>query len=176
MLEPDGFKDLDHYIEIIQDPIFHGETPLDKVSVRDLERNGRDIWNQCIRLKRKAQAATGSEATTPLWSRARLFALFLLDMSRKGGKLPGSDADEVASLVSLAITLSKICIFEDHLDTARAALQRVAEYLDPSKPANGATPLNSQTTKQQKLEAEYLLLRIILVSSICSFMLGLTAM
>lgn len=97
------------------------------------------------------------------WCGARLFALFLLDIGTAPRTLAGGRDEDGTDLVLLALTLSKMCIFDEDRDTARIALQKVAEYLETAK-KNEGDPQRSQAARQRQIEAEYLLLRIILVS------------
>ncbi|PHH75866.1 hypothetical protein CDD83_4348 [Cordyceps sp. RAO-2017] len=136
---------------------------------RDVERRGRSLWNLCIRVKREAGAG-GAAPPPDGWARlllsARVFAFHVLEL----GRLAGGPADEAdaAYLLNLALTLARICLAEDELSFARLALRKAADGVEQLKflaaaDGDGNGPAGPLAGARQRLEVEYLTMRVALV-------------
>lgn len=114
-----------------------------------MERHGRDLWNICIRLNRDEP-----KRDERLLPRARLYAFLMLELGRFSRRKQGNDASEAAYLLDLAMSLGRSCLKSHDLDSARAALQKAAEYVDR---------LRQTSENITKIEADYFTMRIALV-------------
>lgn len=137
-----------------------GPLQLNSKTTKDLERHGRDLWNLCIRLKREHGEATRNSR---LLSRARLFAFHVLELGRRGGRAKRDDESEVVYLMGLAMTLGRVCLEGEDLDSTRAALQKAAEYIDRLKTLPERELDEYSRTGRLRLEADYLSMRMALV-------------
>ncbi|RDA89943.1 hypothetical protein CP533_0285, partial [Ophiocordyceps camponoti-saundersi (nom. inval.)] len=137
------------------------------VAGRDLERRGRSLWNVCIRTKRDVVL---EEPFAKLLLSARVLAFHMLEMgrmtasrSRKGqdgeeGERENEERD-VVYLLSLALTLARICVVDSELAQAKLALRKAAEYVDRLRRRPAADVLVGPAAR---LEVEYLTMRMTL--------------
>ncbi|KAJ6439499.1 TPR-like protein [Purpureocillium lavendulum] len=158
--------DLSHNIQTIQGFSRQPPPTIPRRTAKDLERRGRELWNLCIRVRR--QLADHSPPTSPrimLLVRARVFAFLILEAGRQAAarwKQRPDAGSEAAYLLKLALTLARICIGDENLDSARLALQRAAEYVDQLKAGPPESGSSDTTVLRTKLEAEYLTMRMTL--------------
>ncbi|KAM0261936.1 hypothetical protein ACHAQJ_001939 [Trichoderma viride] len=152
--------DTGHHIQLIHNaaqPSSSGGSLPSKLA-KDVERQGRDLWNLCVRLRRERDAAVPAERVR-LLVKARSFAFNMLELGRSAGRAKKDDKSETAYFMNLALTLGKVCIGESDLDSARLALQKAAEFMERLK----TIPLESLDLSGQyertKLDAEYLAMR-----------------
>ncbi|KAL6901334.1 meiosis protein SPO22/ZIP4 like domain-containing protein [Trichoderma evansii] len=151
--------DTNHHIQQIHSasqPGSSGPLPLDLA--KDAERQGRNLWNLCVRLRREQDAAKPAESNK-LIVKARSFAFNMLELGRSASRAKKDDKSEAMYLMKLALTLGKICIAESDLDLARLTLQKAAELMERLK----VIPLDSLDSigqnERTKLDAEYLAMR-----------------
>lgn len=139
-------------------------TPPDDVA-KDLERQGRGLWNLCIRVKRdKSNGEAPPRDGARLLVTARVFAYHMLELGRLArGHRRYAEAD-VVYLLNLALTLGRICLAESELCFAKLALRKAAEYVERLRPLAGADSPLHLSGPRQRLEADYLTLRVTLVS------------
>lgn len=155
--------DTGHHIQQIHNTIQSGSSgPLPSSLAKDAERQGRNLWNLCVRLRREKDATRPAESTK-LVVKARSFAFNMLELGRSAGRAKKDDRSETVHLVNLALTLGKVCIAELDLDLARLALQRAAELMERLKaiPLDSLDPIGQN--EQTKLDAEYLAMRTAMV-------------
>ncbi|PFH60556.1 hypothetical protein XA68_10761 [Ophiocordyceps unilateralis] len=129
---------------------------------RDMERGGRSLWNVCIRTKRDEGLLEGSRRKLLL--SARVLAFHMLELGRMTGRGRGGEHEEeekdVVYVLSLALTLARICLVDSELVQARLALRKAAEYVERlRRPAEDG----GQGNLVVRLEAEYLTMRMTLV-------------
>lgn len=159
--------DLSRYIQTVEGLSRQGSPAVPRRIAKDLEHQGRDLWNLCIRAGRDIPGA--SPHTSPqikLLVRARLFSFLVLEAGRRAagrGKKQHGAGSEAAYLLKLALTLGRICIGDEDLDSARLALQKAAEYVGQTKADTKAGDASGTEALATKLEAEYLSMRMALV-------------
>ncbi|GJN84559.1 hypothetical protein PLIIFM63780_008119 [Purpureocillium lilacinum] len=158
--------DLSRYIQTVEGLSRQGSPAVPRRIAKDLEHQGRDLWNLCIRTRRDIPSA--SPPTSPqikLLVRARLFSFLVLETGRRAagrGKKQHGAGSEAAYLLKLALTLGRICIGDEDLDSARLALQKAAEYVGQTKADTKAGDASGTEALATKLEAEYLSMRMAL--------------
>lgn len=155
--------DTGHHIQQIHNatqPGSSGSLPPDLA--KDAEREGRNLWNLCVRLRREHDAAKPAESTK-LIVKARSFAFQMLELGRSAGRAKKDNQSEAVYLMNLALALGKICIDELDLDLARLALQKAAELMEHLKaiPFDSLDPIGQN--ERVKLDAEYLTMRTAMV-------------
>ncbi|KAL7799887.1 meiosis protein SPO22/ZIP4 like domain-containing protein [Trichoderma ceciliae] len=155
--------DTGHHIQLIHNAMqLSSNGPLPTKVAKDVERQGRDLWNLCVRLRRERDSSVLT-VKAKLLVKARSFAFSMLELGRSAGRSAGrskkDDESEIVYFMNLALTLGKLCIGDSDLDSARLALQKAAELMERLK----AIPLGSSDPSEQnermKLDAEYLAMR-----------------
>ncbi|RFU77094.1 tpr [Trichoderma arundinaceum] len=152
--------DTGHHIQLIHNVAQSGSSaPLPSRLAKDVERQGRDLWNLCVKLKREQDASFPTEKAK-LLVKARSFAFNMLELGRSAGGAKKDDISETVYITNLALTLGKLCIRDSDLDSARLALQKAAELLERLKeiPPNSSSDHSGQN-ERSKLDAEYLAMR-----------------
>ncbi|KAJ4152935.1 hypothetical protein LMH87_009453 [Akanthomyces muscarius] len=153
-------SNLEHYTLRANDPSKFPVGALDQDTAHQLESVGRRLWNTFLR-KQNCTVETHSQSSQhQFYLRARLFGYLLLGIGLLGR--PDANADQSAPyLTRLGLALSKVCINQSDLESARIALQKVTEYLPSSlcetAPGNGDGPASSHADY-----ASYYVLRIAL--------------
>jgi hypothetical protein len=155
--------DTGHHIQLIHNASQSGSNgSLPSKLAKDVERQGRDLWNLCVRLRRERDATVSAERVK-LLVKARSFAFNMLELGRSAGRAKKDDKSETVYLMNLALTLGKVCIGESDLDSARLTLQKAAELMERLKTIPlGSSDLSGQD-ERTKLDAEYLAMRTALV-------------
>lgn len=126
---------------------------------RSLEKSGRDLWNLCIRLKRDASRHKKLDC------RVRLFALHVLELGRLSRDSAKRDEEtEIVYFLELTMTLGRICLQDEDIESGSAALQKAAELVDRLKALHQAVGLDNRVHQAHALEADYLTMRMALVS------------
>lgn len=158
---PAELSNLEHYTLRANDP---SRFPIGALSVdaaHRLESIGRRIWNTFLRKQDGASENEDGTTNVQYCLRARLFGYLLIGIGLLGR--PDANGTQTAAyLIRLGLSLSKTCINLADLDSARIALQKVAEYL-PSNPCGGASADGGSPTSSQADFASYYILRIALV-------------
>lgn len=136
---------------------------------KELERQGRNLWNLCVRVKRDGEEARHSPDKTTdrtkLLVRARVFSFQILSLARERRRDANDVEKEVIYLLNLSLTVGRFCIAESEMDLARLVLQKAAEYVEKARPtAIRSSPSGSEKILR-KLEAEYLAMRTALVTT-----------
>lgn len=152
--------DLSCRIQAVKGLSAQGGSPIPKRPARELERQGRELWNWCIRAARDAALAP------KLLLQTRVFAFFCLEAGRLATsrrRPDGAAAPEAAYLLSLALTLARICIRDADTDSARLALQRAAEHVELVRAAAPRVDAPDAADASVALEVQYLMLRMALV-------------
>lgn len=155
--------DTSHHIQQIHNAAQPGSSgPLPPYLAKDAERKGRNLWNLCIRLRRRQDAAKPAEITK-LIVKAWSFAFNMMELGRSAGRAKKDDQSDAVYLMSKALKLGKICITESEFDLARLALQKAAELMERLK-AIALDPMDSLGQKERtKLDAKYLAMRTAMV-------------
>lgn len=131
--------------------------PASKLS-KALEKSGRGLWNLCIRL------GLDAGRDPQLDGRARFFALHLIEAGRLLKKSNNEDEQhDCVYLLGLSVTVGRICLHDGDVELSRMALQKAAELLDRLKTIQEDC-LDGRSSQLILLEADYLTLRIALVS------------
>ncbi|EHK16036.1 uncharacterized protein TRIVIDRAFT_40031, partial [Trichoderma virens Gv29-8] len=151
--------DTSHHVQLVHNAAPLGSTgPLAQKLAKDVERQGRDLWNLCVSLRRERDASVPMEKAK-LLLKARSLAFYMLELGRSAGRAKKDEGTEIAYLMSLALTLGKLCVGESDLDSARLTLQKAAELMERLK----AIPVDALDLREQsertKLDAEYLAMR-----------------
>lgn len=134
-------------------------TSIPSATAKSLEKQGRELWNLCIRIKRQS-----TEINPQVLVRTRVFAFTILCLGRKSSRKRKKDGEsEAVYLMELALTLARICMEAEDMIPARDALHKAAECLEQLK-----TPTPGQKMDQGRvtLEADYLAMRMALVSAL----------
>ncbi|KAM0559355.1 hypothetical protein ACHAPJ_004379 [Fusarium lateritium] len=120
---------------------------------RNLREIGRQLWNECIRERRRKDDLLLSPSRIQLQVRARVLAFLIhaLARERRRGK-KGDNIEEVIYLMSLSLTLGRVCIESSDLESALLSLGKAANYIERLKKADSSTEEKEQI---QKIEAEY---------------------
>ncbi|KAL7933348.1 meiosis protein SPO22/ZIP4 like domain-containing protein [Trichoderma chlorosporum] len=153
------FADTNHQVQSILNAASLGSAgPLPQKVAKDVERQGRDLWNLCLRLRRERNESASVEKAK-LLIKARCFAFYMLELGRGAGRAKKDEVTEIVYLLSLALMLGKLCAGESDSDSARLALQKAAELMERlrSIPLDAADPREQR--ERTKLEAEYLAMR-----------------
>lgn len=121
-------SDLEHYTLRANDPNKFSIGALVQDTAHQLESVGRRLWNIFLR-KQNCSVETDNQSTQhQFYIRARLFGYLLLGIGLLGR--PDANAGQSAPyLTQLGLALSKVCINQSDLESARVALQKVTEYL-----------------------------------------------
>ena len=151
--------DINHHIHTLSTPT-QKSTSLSSSATKDLKRCGRDLWNECIKERRKRYDGLAPKERSRLLVRARIFAFQINALAREGSKGKRKDTEaDVVYMMTMALTVGRLCIDDSDLDGARLALQKVAEYMEQLKEVPGG-----DMGLRSRLEAEYLTMRTALVS------------
>ncbi|KAH6608155.1 hypothetical protein Trco_004468 [Trichoderma cornu-damae] len=153
--------DTSHHIQLIHTAAQQGsKCPFPSELAKDVERQGRNLWNLCVRLRRERDESAPTEKAG-LLVKARSFAFYMLELGRSTGRVNKGDESEILYFTNLALTLGKLCVGNSDLDAARLALQKAAELMERLK---GVPPHSSDSGGQNrndwsKLDAKYLAMR-----------------
>ncbi|KAI6780858.1 uncharacterized protein J7T54_007338 [Emericellopsis cladophorae] len=142
--------DISHQLHVIASL---SQKPLQHHIARSLEIEGRDLWNLCIKLKRERKAIK-------ILPKARLLAFHVLELGRLGvepNRGRAGAVDGVVYLLGLLLTLGRICLAENDLESGRIALQKGALYVDKLKSLQGGN-----TAGRRSLEAGHITLHMAL--------------
>lgn len=86
---------------------------------KNLERQGRVLWNLCIRVKRDGGSAVApSPGRAKLLVTARAFAFDMLELGRLSGRHRRHAEADASYLLNLALTLARICLAESEVRLA----------------------------------------------------------
>lgn len=129
-------------------------------AAKDLERQGRNLWNLCVRLKRDERDDLLPNNGLELLARARVFAFQIISLGREGGRAKKNAESEIVYLMNLALTAGRLCVVDSDLEAARTVLQKAAEYVEELRCLPDGTSRDSRSV----LEAEYLAMRTALVN------------
>ncbi|PTB63793.1 SPO22-domain-containing protein [Trichoderma citrinoviride] len=151
--------DTSHHIQLIHNAAQSGSTgPLPQKLAKQVERQGRDLWNLCIRLRRELDAS-GPIQKSRLLVKARSLAFYMLEHGRSAGRAKEDEGTEAMYLMNMALALGKLCVRDADLDSARTALQKAAELMERLKAVPpGTSDLRAQK-ERTRLDAEYLAMR-----------------
>lgn len=155
--------DLGHHIQTITNFPQQSAASISTKAAKDLERQGRNLWNLCIRVNRDIGDGSSSKERTKLLVSVRLFAFQILELGRQAGRHKKDAEAEAVYLLNLALTLGRICIGDAELDSARLALQKAAQLVERLKAVAEEKSLPDPSGARRRLETEYLTMRIALV-------------
>ncbi|KND94187.1 hypothetical protein TOPH_00844, partial [Tolypocladium ophioglossoides CBS 100239] len=154
--------DLSHHIQTITNLSPQTAAGISTKAAKDLERQGRNIWNLCIRVNRDTSDGSPSKERTKLLVRARLFAFQILELGRQAGRHKKDAEAEAVYLLNLALTLARICIGDAEPDSARLALQKAAQFVERLNAVAEEKCLPDSSGARIRLETEYLTMRMAL--------------
>lgn len=144
------------------------ELTLSERLFRSLERQGRDLWNLCLRLKR--DRFSGSEASSSqlkLLADVRLLSFFMLSIGRHGAKSGKEDSySNAIYMLNLALTATRTCLQDSELSLARQALQKAGCYADMLKLDEFVESFSAEAQRAERLQLEYMGMRLALVINI----------
>lgn len=137
-------------------------TGIDTKICKDLDRQGRNLWNLCVRLKREKDLdSAAAHERGRLLIRTRVLGFHMVELGRQGHRRQRDGEAEIVYLLNLALILGRSCIADSDLESARLVLQKAAEYVERLK------DIESRDVQCcNKFEAEYLTLRTALVSDL----------
>ncbi|KAL7808306.1 SPO22 domain-containing protein [Trichoderma aethiopicum] len=148
--------DTNHHVQLIHNATQLG--PLPQKLAKQVERQGRDLWNLCIRLRRELDAPEPSQRSR-LLVKARSLAFYMLEHGRSAGRGKKDEGTEAMYLMNMALALGKLCVRDGDLDSARMALQKAAELMERLKAMSpGASDVRDQK-ERTRLDSEYLAMR-----------------
>ncbi|KAK5997795.1 hypothetical protein PT974_00156 [Cladobotryum mycophilum] len=151
-----------HHVQTVKTLSQPNGNAIPRQTARDLEKQGRNLWNLSLRLKRDELEATVPREKNRLLVRARLFGFQLLELGRGTRGQKREAESDMVYLISLAITLGRLCLGDSDLESTRLVLQKAAEYVEALK----SMPVSSSSVggegARRKLEAEYLAMRTVL--------------
>ncbi|EGR47977.1 uncharacterized protein TRIREDRAFT_62938, partial [Trichoderma reesei QM6a] len=151
--------DIGHHIQLIHNATQVGSTgPLPQKLAKQVERQGRDLWNLCIRLRRELDAPEPSQRSR-LLAKARSFAFYMLEHGRSAGRAKKDEETEAMYLMNMALALGKICVRDADLESARMALQKAAEFMERLKLVPPGASNSRDQKERTRLDAEYLAMR-----------------
>ncbi|KAI0843290.1 meiosis protein SPO22/ZIP4 like-domain-containing protein [Hypoxylon sp. FL0890] len=123
----------------------------------ELDSAATDLWNWCVQIKRQDESAISS-ARSRLLTFVRVFSFLILALAHWGGhNKPG----DLLRLEKLAIKTGRSCTVAGELDYARMVLQKAADYNGLLQTQQAKLP-REELDACKRLEAEYLILRIVL--------------
>lgn len=153
--------DISHHISTIKNLTSNVPLNFSSKTVKSLEKQGRELWNLCIRLKRDPGRRSHIDC------RVRLLALHILDLSHMVQKSNFEDEEaRKLYILGLSMTMARICLRDEDLESGRMALQKAAELVEQLKALRSQNQDNSLSSKVFALEADYLTMRMALVSSL----------
>lgn len=150
-------SEINHQINIVTE--FSQKSPpvISPRTAKELERNGKDLWNLCIRLRRdNAQ----SDRPSLLLLRARVFAFHLLEIGRGANRGRRDRESEIVYMAGLVLTLGRLCLDDEDLDSARIIMQKATNYIER---LHSLAQEDGPKKNRIGLEADYLVVRIALV-------------
>ncbi|PNY23779.1 Uncharacterized protein TCAP_06278 [Tolypocladium capitatum] len=154
--------DLGHHIQTMTNLPQQSAAGISTKAAKELERQGRNLWNLCIRVSRDAGGGSPSRERTRLLVRARFFAFQILELGRQAGGHKRDAEAEAVYLLNLALTLGRICIGDAEPDSARLALQKAAQFVERLKAVAEEDSLPDPSGARRRLETEYLTMRMAL--------------
>ncbi|CAI6098659.1 unnamed protein product [Clonostachys chloroleuca] len=149
-------SEINHQINIVTE--FSQKSPpvISPRTAKELERNGKDLWNLCIRLRRdNAQ----SDRPSLLLLRARVFAFHLLEIGRGANRGRRDRESEIVYMAGLVLTLGRLCLDDEDLDSARIIMQKATNYIER---LHSLAQEDGPKKNRIGLEADYLVVRIAL--------------
>ncbi|KAI0008433.1 meiosis protein SPO22/ZIP4 like-domain-containing protein [Xylariaceae sp. FL0662B] len=124
---------------------------------KQLDSTGTDLWNWCTRIKRQDDAGV-SPTKRRFLTLVRVYSFLILALAQWGDhNTPG----DLIRLEKLAIKAGRSCIGDGELDFAPLVMQKAAEYNGLLQSLQERLP-KEEAEVRQRLEAEYLTLRIAL--------------
>lgn len=156
--------DLGHHIQIVKDIDKPTNGIISSTIAKSLEREGRNLWNLCVRLKRHADGIPTTKEGSKLLLRARLFGFQILELGRDSRERNKDTHSSNSYLMNLVLTLGKLCLAESELDSARLVLQKAAVYAERLKVSISEELEHSNTRQVTRPLTEYLALRMTMVS------------
>ncbi|KAF4966640.1 hypothetical protein FSARC_5689 [Fusarium sarcochroum] len=120
---------------------------------KDLREVGRKLWNECIRERRKTDDLLLSPSRIQLQVRSRLLAFLIHALAREHRRGKKNDnVEEMIYLMSLSLTLGRVCVESSDLEGALLSMGKAANYVERLKNMDSTTEEKEQI---QKIEAEY---------------------
>ena len=133
-------------------------------TAKDLERQGRDLWNSCLRLVRQLDAQGTGQRQSKLLTRVRVLAFHMIAMGCENlNRQTGHDEMNAAYLFNLAMTTVRYCAQTDDLSPAGAIMQLGAGYLQKYKDMVHHGSADAAQSRVFKRAADYSIMRMALV-------------
>lgn len=159
--------DVSHHVKSCAALSQKGTPTLSPKTAKNLERNGRNLWNLCVRFRREHADQVLPDSRARLLTRVRLFAYQLIALAREGGRSKQSDETGDMYMTNLAINVGRLCLECMDIDSAKWALERAAECLEHLKDLSDKN--GSTSARICDLEGDFLVVRIVLVRCLFSF-------
>jgi hypothetical protein len=150
-------SEINHQISIVTEFSQKSSRGISPRTAKELERSGKDLWNLCIRLRRRNAQ---SDWSSPLLLRARVFAFHLLEMGRGANRRRRDRESEIVYMADLVLTLGRLCLDDEDLDSARIIMQKATNYIER---LHSRAQEDGSNKSRIALEADYLVVRIALV-------------
>lgn len=130
---------------------------------KELEKQGRDLWNLCLRLVRERSATWEGTAGRKLLLKVRVLAFRMLAFSHRNSDQDQSAREAtIAYLLSLALTTARYCAQAADIEAGKSILLQAEGYLKQVT----AISLNDSSLKRfARHEVEYLTMRMAFVST-----------
>ncbi|KAF5027780.1 hypothetical protein F66182_111 [Fusarium sp. NRRL 66182] len=154
-------SDLNHHIQTANE-LASGRIIAPPELSKNLREVGRQLWNECIKERRKKDDLLPSPPRIRLQVRARMLAFFIHALARetRRGKRE-TDIEGMIYMMSLSLTLARVCIEALDLEGAELAIIKAADYIHRLKDMDSTT--SADRLQIHKIDAEYLTMRCALV-------------
>lgn len=155
--------DLNHHIRAVDDLQQRSITLSSKLTA-ELKHWSCELWNGCIRERRKLESNVAPNSRGTLLAKVRVFSFQLMALGRNNGnnRQKGGSEDEIIYMIEKALAVGKLCMEEGDLDGAKLGLHKLAEYLEHLK-AIPPGELIANRGVRTAVESQYLSMRTALV-------------
>ncbi|KAH8178208.1 meiosis protein SPO22/ZIP4 like domain-containing protein [Sarocladium implicatum] len=127
---------------------------------KDLERQGRDLWNACLRLSRQEDARKTGERPK-LFTKVRVLAFCMIAVGRDNFDHEHVNKGVDASyLLDLALKTVRYCAQNDDISSAGTIMQMGSNYLQSFKKTLPDGTPDAMQNRAFKLEVDYLVIRM----------------
>ena len=155
-------SDLNHHISSVNALVEQRTLPTREIS-RTLREIARELWNECIKGRRKRDDILSSSSRILLQVRARVLAFLIHALARDTRNDEEQDFVEILlGMMGMSLTLARVCVESSDLDGALLSMTKAADYIGRLKKSRHTS--TEDTAQIQKIEAEYFAMRCALVS------------
>ncbi|KAJ4014976.1 sporulation-specific protein 22 [Fusarium irregulare] len=150
-------SDLNHHISSVNALVEQRTLPTREIS-RTLREIARELWNECIKGRRKRDGILSSSSRMLLQVRARVLAFLIHALARDTRNDEEQDFVEILlGMMGMSLTLARVCVESSDLDGALLSMTKAADYIGRLKKSRHTS--TEDTAQIQKIEAEYFAMR-----------------